>query len=174
MEMVVLIVFINFIFHSFSEDIELDSIVHIQQNVDGRFQQYPERWQTIYFVELDIRRKPKGLVNNNNNNNNKSKGTITRFSQLVHIMDGVRNLQPQQRRTQRTSRSISGASQMNENDDRKYGRADKDMMKVSLKTNTLQWQKIISTKTNSFLISCLLYTSPSPRDKRQSRMPSSA
>ena len=29
-------------------------------------------------------------------------------------------------------------------------------------------------KNNAFLIICLLYTSPSPRDKRQSRMPSSA
>ena len=27
---------------------------------------------------------------------------------------------------------------------------------------------------NKHIISCLLYTSPSPRDKRQSRMPSSA
>ena len=27
---------------------------------------------------------------------------------------------------------------------------------------------------NSLLTNCLLYTSPSPRDKRQSRMPSSA
>ena len=27
---------------------------------------------------------------------------------------------------------------------------------------------------NTYLLGCLLYTSPSPRDKRQSRMPSSA
>ena len=30
------------------------------------------------------------------------------------------------------------------------------------------------TKEYKILLSCLLYTSPSPRDKRQSRMPSSA
>ena len=30
------------------------------------------------------------------------------------------------------------------------------------------------TKKNSVSYGCLLYTSPSPRDKRQSRMPSSA
>ena len=96
------------IFHNsifYSENLQLDSIVHIQQNVDGRFQQYPEAWQTIYFVELDIRRKLKGLVNNinnnnnsnnnnNNNNNNNSKETITRFSQLVHIMN-TKIIQPQ-------------------------------------------------------------------------------
>mgnify|MGYP003311463746 CR=1 FL=1 len=29
-------------------------------------------------------------------------------------------------------------------------------------------------KDHAHLLSCLLYTSPSPRDKRQSRMPSSA
>ena len=34
--------------------------------------------------------------------------------------------------------------------------------------------KINVIKANRELISCLLYTSPSPRDKRQSRMPSSA
>ena len=31
-----------------------------------------------------------------------------------------------------------------------------------------------STRPGSDPVSCLLYTSPSPRDKRQSRMPSSA
>ena len=31
-----------------------------------------------------------------------------------------------------------------------------------------------SVKTNNGTYTCLLYTSPSPRDKRQSRMPSSA
>ena len=31
-----------------------------------------------------------------------------------------------------------------------------------------------SYKTSDHLVNCLLYTSPSPRDKRQSRMPSSA
>ena len=37
--------------------------------------------------------------------------------------------------------------------------------------------KIIKEKDNAdayHILSCLLYTSPSPRDKRQSRMPSSA
>ena len=32
----------------------------------------------------------------------------------------------------------------------------------------------VMTVEMSYLYSCLLYTSPSPRDKRQSRMPSSA
>ena len=32
----------------------------------------------------------------------------------------------------------------------------------------------IKIHSKSYLCSCLLYTSPSPRDKRQSRMPSSA
>ena len=35
-------------------------------------------------------------------------------------------------------------------------------------------KRITSEKTNDTVKSCLLYTSPSPRDKRQSRMPSSA
>ena len=42
----------------------------------------------------------------------------------------------------------------------------------------LDYKLTISDEKNSFsgddLRSCLLYTSPSPRDKRQSRMPSSA
>ena len=36
---------------------------------------------------------------------------------------------------------------------------------------------VVETRNNSFIETppgCLLYTSPSPRDKRQSRMPSSA
>ena len=32
----------------------------------------------------------------------------------------------------------------------------------------------INTSLDNLYIACLLYTSPSPRDKRQSRMPSSA
>ena len=35
------------------------------------------------------------------------------------------------------------------------------------------WE-LITTKSSGFPTGCLLYTSPSPRDKRQSRMPSSA
>ena len=37
--------------------------------------------------------------------------------------------------------------------------------------NNIDTDQIIPTE---YLKSCLLYTSPSPRDKRQSRMPSSA
>ena len=40
-------------------------------------------------------------------------------------------------------------------------------------TYTPPWP-LFSEKSLSLLKSCLLYTSPSPRDKRQSRMPSSA
>ena len=37
------------------------------------------------------------------------------------------------------------------------------------------WERFISLDSNlATSLSCLLYTSPSPRDKRQSRMPSSA
>ena len=35
-------------------------------------------------------------------------------------------------------------------------------------------KKLFMRKTNQRFMDCLLYTSPSPRDKRQSRMPSSA
>ena len=35
-------------------------------------------------------------------------------------------------------------------------------------------RKLLDATTNREIICCLLYTSPSPRDKRQSRMPSSA
>ena len=44
------------------------------------------------------------------------------------------------------------------------------------KVNSLQLQKRLGFTSNAprWAIACLLYTSPSPRDKRQSRMPSSA
>ena len=83
-----------------SEDLQLDSIVHIQQNVNGRFQQYPEPWQSLYFVELDIqRRRLREFTNTKNNGTNKTKKvttTITRFSQLVHLMDRRVGGSPQQ------------------------------------------------------------------------------
>ena len=40
--------------------------------------------------------------------------------------------------------------------------------------NKLTKEKDLLAQTGVDLIACLLYTSPSPRDKRQSRMPSSA
>ena len=39
---------------------------------------------------------------------------------------------------------------------------------------TVAWDKILNKRSTSWRNFCLLYTSPSPRDKRQSRMPSSA
>ena len=44
-------------------------------------------------------------------------------------------------------------------------------------TVNFQWEYILIDNkkvTNAWCMPCLLYTSPSPRDKRQSRMPSSA
>ena len=47
---------------------------------------------------------------------------------------------------------------------------------VKGKSNVIGYQvePWIKTSTEDMFIICLLYTSPSPRDKRQSRMPSSA
>ena len=44
-----------------------------------------------------------------------------------------------------------------------------------LKLTKIAWEtKGVRSVRNDIKINCLLYTSPSPRDKRQSRMPSSA
>ena len=43
--------------------------------------------------------------------------------------------------------------------------------KRSVKNSWMCWGRLLLV---SYVIVCLLYTSPSPRDKRQSRMPSSA
>ena len=40
--------------------------------------------------------------------------------------------------------------------------------------NTIRVARQAMEKAMQYAYSCLLYTSPSPRDKRQSRMPSSA
>ena len=45
---------------------------------------------------------------------------------------------------------------------------------VQMIMNDDTWHLVKSTPRISGFIGCLLYTSPSPRDKRQSRMPSSA
>ena len=43
------------------------------------------------------------------------------------------------------------------------------------KQKLLNWKaELVKTNSEALYNSCLLYTSPSPRDKRQSRMPSSA
>ena len=47
-------------------------------------------------------------------------------------------------------------------------------LKTDLGITTLANMITLTPGTCSLHVSCLLYTSPSPRDKRQSRMPSSA
>ena len=46
--------------------------------------------------------------------------------------------------------------------------------KVRLRLESLKVIKRAKNKTSGKAISCLLYTSPSPRDRQRSRMPSSA
>ena len=40
--------------------------------------------------------------------------------------------------------------------------------------STGQWQSLMNVNLNALFYTCLLYTSPSPRDRTRSRMPSSA
>ena len=47
-----------------------------------------------------------------------------------------------------------------------------DSIKIRGDTNNIMWQK--ERLLNIAIDSCLLYTSPSPRDRQKSRMPSSA
>ena len=54
---------------------------------------------------------------------------------------------------------------------------DNDNEVVEKVSNGAEWSHLVETGSpfwDVIPISCLLYTSPSPRDKRQSRMPSSA
>ena len=55
-----------------------------------------------------------------------------------------------------------------------YSQPTYELEKIRTEKNELANQKAEIEKKNEELMSCLLYTSPSPRDKRQSRMPSSA
>ena len=48
---------------------------------------------------------------------------------------------------------------------------EKELRALLKKAETDGYKRVINTMLNNV---CLLYTSPSPRDKRQSRMPSSA
>ena len=63
------------------------------------------------------------------------------------------------------------------NDDDYYGEFGRQFISNSdirtLMTNPLDFKKP-SESAPHFLIGCLLYTSPSPRDRTRSRMPSSA
>ena len=57
--------------------------------------------------------------------------------------------------------------------------SDIDSVLYTVSGDGLEFEQILKTNKNSFQAinqdgNCLLYTSPSPRDKRQSRMPSSA
>ena len=46
--------------------------------------------------------------------------------------------------------------------------------KCSMKHSYWNWQEMLAANANGYFPYCLLYTSPSPRDQRGSRMPSSA
>ena len=58
-----------------------------------------------------------------------------------------------------------------------YGAGYRVKSKIEMSDLTYRCSRLISTEVEVIrdqLLRCLLYTSPSPRDKRQSRMPSSA
>ena len=48
------------------------------------------------------------------------------------------------------------------------------ILKKSINSKLLKDSKSLSKKKREYLCTCLLYTSPSPRDRQKSRMPSSA
>ena len=52
----------------------------------------------------------------------------------------------------------------------------KERIEVKMLGTPLTHQRFLNTKNGSYgpALSCLLYTSPSPRDRTRSRMPSSA
>ena len=50
---------------------------------------------------------------------------------------------------------------------------ERDDLKSKLKIG-IQWNTEVTLSEDGQLVSCLLYTSPSPRDRTRSRMPSSA
>ena len=54
------------------------------------------------------------------------------------------------------------------------GRTDQGAKAETAFCSMLSYAGVLAAKHNITVLICLLYTSPSPRDKRQSRMPSSA
>jgi len=47
----------------------LTTIIHVQQNLESSFKQYPEWWQTHYFVEFDVTYQNQ----------------LSRFSHFIHV-----------------------------------------------------------------------------------------
>ena len=73
----------------------------------------------------------------------------------------------------RTTRARRRTRAQDKNPDDKDGRAEKKFKEVSEAYEVLSDPKK-KELYDAYGEDCLLYTSPSPRDKRQSRMPSSA
>ena len=55
-----------------------------------------------------------------------------------------------------------------------FGTLDAKIVALDAKTGKVVWRKTIADFEAGYSYTCLLYTSPSPRDQRGSRMPSSA
>ena len=51
---------------------------------------------------------------------------------------------------------------------------DGECVRISTIKGRVKYANLLANPMVTFCVVCLLYTSPSPRDKRQSRMPSSA
>ena len=56
----------------------------------------------------------------------------------------------------------------------KFARIDAMASQEDIKINLFDGAKVMAKGTVTYYDSCLLYTSPSPRDRTRSRMPSSA
>ena len=115
-----------------------------------------------YFTEA-------GFANQNNTNNNASAGTLGSKLSPVNIDNSSNALRDG--RTRNESSTESMREFMNESMSDKSDGAETNVGMANTETNVA----MANTETNVGMANtCLLYTSPSPRDRQKSRMPSSA
>ena len=84
----------------------------------------------------------------------------------------INDLHPSKRQTAMVFQSYALYPHMTVFDNMAFGLKIEKKSKEEIEQRVMEAAKILQIE--EYLESCLLYTSPSPRDKRQSRMPSSA
>ena len=97
------------------------------------------------------------------------KGQMEKIKQEAERLKA--NIQQQQQAIQKEALEVS---KMERNESRNQAEGAVEQKQASLRTQARQAETELLTREAQIYYSCLLYTSPSPRDQRGSRMPSSA
>eukprot|EP00828_Plagiopyla_frontata_P022366 TRINITY_DN2894_c0_g2_i1.p1 TRINITY_DN2894_c0_g2~~TRINITY_DN2894_c0_g2_i1.p1 ORF type:complete len:223 (-),score=69.67 TRINITY_DN2894_c0_g2_i1:34-702(-) len=151
--------------------LELDSQIYKENALEGEGisdRVYPGI-KELDFVVYEFWKKAKNFNNNNNNNSNSRSMEQELQQQQEEDMQ-----EQQQQEVEGEQKSSLESFQVNHSDEDQENQSQQEEVKLQQQEVKQEEKEIKQQVKEVKQQTCLLYTSPSPRDRQKSRMPSSA